>query len=340
MTQRLTSTARVALVVGSAALVTACASGPTADPRDPMEPFNRAVYGFNNDMDMMFLKPTATVYKSITPTPVQTGVSNFFNNLSDAWSAVNSALQGKGQEAMNNFWRFTINSTFGLGGIFDVASEAQIPRVKQDFGLTLGHWGVKPGPYVVLPLLGPSTLRDTVATPVDMYGGPLGAVNESATRNALTGLGMVDRRAQLLEATDILETGTLDPYLALREAYFTDRKNRVSGHNTPEVAQAAANDGYEPPIDGGDTPAPAASAAPAAKNTSAPAQDLDGYEPPIDDMVDPAQAAAPQKEPAGEGAVRNDRSPFRGASTLQGVELPQPLLRQINNGAAPSLWRR
>ncbi len=148
------------------AALSGCAIGP--DRRDPFEPWNRKVMQFNEDVDRIALKPVATAYKDVVPPLVRTGVSNFFGNLSDAWSAVNSALQFKAQHAAENLMRFSVNTFFGLGGLLDIASEAGIERHREDFGQTLGRWGVPAGPYMMLPLLGPSTLRDTVALPVDI----------------------------------------------------------------------------------------------------------------------------------------------------------------------------
>ena len=154
-----------------------CATGPTPIPRDPFEPLNRQVSQFNEGVDDAVLKPVATVYKNGVPPLVRTGVSNFFGNLGDVWSFVNSVLQFKFQNAAENFMRLNVNTFFGLGGILDIASELNIERHKEDFGQTLGRWGVPAGPYLVLPLLGPSTVRDTVALPVD-YKGDLGALRQ------------------------------------------------------------------------------------------------------------------------------------------------------------------
>ena len=229
-----------------------CATGPNAHPRDPLEPLNRGVYRFNDAVDKAVLKPTATAYTKITPGFVQKGVRNFFSNLGDAWSTVNSILQLKGQDAANSFSRLTVNTLFGLGGVFDVATEARIPQSKQDFGLTLGRWGIPTGPYVVLPILGPSTVRDTVALPIDMKGNPIGAISHVGVRNALSGLSVVNFRAQLLDATNLLDQAALDPYILMRDGYLQQRDARASrgaaAGNDGAAAQPAADDGYEPPL--------------------------------------------------------------------------------------------
>src|SRR5690606_11774512 len=147
-----------------AVLMTGCATAPdTADPRDPFEGFNRTVFRFNDAVDEAVLKPVATGYQKVTPSFVQTGVSNFFGNIGDVWSAVNNLRQGKLEAGMSDGMRVAINTTFGFVGLLDIASEAGLTKHKEDFGQTLGVWGVPSGPYLVLPLLGPSTIRDTAA---------------------------------------------------------------------------------------------------------------------------------------------------------------------------------
>lgn len=218
-----------------AGLLAGCASGPQTNPRDPYEGYNRSMTRFNDGVDEAVLKPVATLYKEVTPTPVRTGVSNVFSNLGDFWSFVNSALQLRGEEAFDSFVRFNVNTVFGIGGVFDVASEMGIERHKQDFGLTLGRWGVPSGPYLVLPLLGPSTVRDTVAMPVDMAGSLTGElVDHVPTRNSLYVLRVVDRRASLLGAGSVLESAALDKYAFTRDVYMQLRNQ----HAAPAAADA------------------------------------------------------------------------------------------------------
>lgn len=223
---------RVAGLAGLLAL-TACASGPAADPRDPLEPLNRSLYQFNVDVDRALLKPVATTYVEVTPAPLRTGVNNFFDNLRDGWSAVNGVLQLRPREATENGMRFVFNSTFGLAGVLDVASEMGLERTTLDFGMTLGRWGVPDGPYLMLPLLGPSTLRDTAALPVDGQGNAVGQIGHIPTRNELTALRVVDQRAGLLRAGDMLQEAALDPYSFLRDSYLQRRHSQI-GVTPPE----------------------------------------------------------------------------------------------------------
>lgn len=221
-------------VVVMASLLTGCASGPNANPHDPLEPLNRTVSEFNDAVDRAVLKPVATTYRDVTPELVRRGVGNFFGNLEDAWSCVNNVLQFKGQAAAESLARFGINTFIGLGGILDVASEMNIERHPEDFGQTLGRWGVPAGPYLVLPLLGPSALRDTVALPVDVKGDIVANVEHVPTRNTLVVVRAVDTRAGLLRASAVLEEAALDKYTFVRDAYFQRRRNAVYDGNPPE----------------------------------------------------------------------------------------------------------
>lgn len=225
------------LVVGlllGVSLLAGCASGPNANPHDPMEPFNRGVYQFNDAVDTAVLKPVATAYRDLTPRLIRRGIGNFFGNLQDAWSAVNSALQLNGPATSDNMGRFMVNSLVGVGGLFDVASDLGIPKQTKDFGLTLGHWGVGPGPYLVLPVLGPSTLRDTAALPVDSQGDMVGGLTHVPTRNATMAVRIVDQREGLLKATEMLDRIALDKYSFVRDAYLQRRRSAVYDGNPPE----------------------------------------------------------------------------------------------------------
>lgn len=220
LTRGLIAAALVALLAG-------CATGPDADPRDPFEPMNRGVQRFNDVVDDAVLKPVARGYVAVAPSPVRTGVSNFFSNLGDLWSAVNAGLQLRPRETTENLLRFSVNTVLGFGGVLDIASEAGIPRTKIDFGQTMGRWGVPAGPYVVLPLVGPSSVRDSAGLVVDAEGDLLGQIDHVPTRNSLYALRIVDTRAQLLGATNLLEGAALDKYSFTRDLYLNRRQRQV-----------------------------------------------------------------------------------------------------------------
>nr|WP_145549007.1 VacJ family lipoprotein [Variovorax boronicumulans] len=237
-------TPAIAVGVLALALLGGCATGPNADPRDPLEPFNRTIYSFNEGVDRAVLKPVAQVYNDTLPSPVRTGVRNFFNNLADAWSAVNALLQLRGQAAVESFFRVQVNTVFGLGGLIDIASDADIPRHREDFGKTLGRWGVPTGPYLVLPLLGPSTVRDTAALPVDTWGNPVAHLDDEGARYGLYGLRIVSTRAQLLRASNVLEEAALDKYTFTRDIYLQWRgadsyNGQVDDPNVPSMLPRA-----------------------------------------------------------------------------------------------------
>ncbi len=226
----------MAVLVLASALLQGCAttSGMAADPRDPWEGLNRKVYAFNDALDEAVAKPVAQAYVAVLPSFVRTGVRNVLGNLADVWSVVNAGLQLKGQVAAEGFMRVAINSTLGLYGVLDIATEAGIPRPREDFGQTLGHWGIGPGPYVVLPVLGPSTLRDSLALPMDIQASPARYVSGSDTQAAVTVLRMTDLRASLLTAGDALKAASLDPYSFLRDAWLQKRQNDVHDGNPPQ----------------------------------------------------------------------------------------------------------
>lgn len=193
---------------------------------DPWEGFNRAMFSFNEGLDTYALKPLTKGYQAVTPDVVETGVHNFFENLSDVGGTVNAALQGKPDAALENFARFVFNTTIGLGGIFDVATPMGITKHDEDFGQTLATWGFSSGPYVVLPLFGPSTVRDGIGLVPDAAMDPVNHVDDVRTRNALTGLRIIDTRAELFAAEGLL-TGE-DKYVAVRDAYLQRREYQVN----------------------------------------------------------------------------------------------------------------
>ncbi len=210
-----------------AAGLAGCATGPDANPRDPLEPFNRGVSGFNDAVDSAVLKPVATVYRDTTPDLVRTGVSNFFGNLRDVWSFVNATLQLKPQAAAENGLRVGVNTVLGFAGVFDIASEMGIDRTSLDFGQTLGRWGVPSGPYLVLPIFGPSSIRDAAGFGVESRGDLVSRVDHIPTRNSLLTLRAVETRANLLRATSMLEGAALDKYSFTRDIYLQRRQNQI-----------------------------------------------------------------------------------------------------------------
>lgn len=203
------------------ALLQGCAIGP--NPRDPFEPFNRSVTRFNDGLDEAIVKPVAQAYQNTVPPPVRTGVNNFFGNLSDVWSFVNNVLQAKPQAAVDSFMRVSVNTLIGLGGVLDWATPMGIERHSEDFGKTLGHWGMATGPYLVLPVLGPSTVRDAAARVVDAQGDLVMQIDKVSVRNSLYVLRAVDLRSSLLRAGEVLDQAALDKYSFTRDAYLQRR---------------------------------------------------------------------------------------------------------------------
>lgn len=209
-----------------AAVLSGCASQAN---KDPLEGFNRGIYKFNDTADKAVLKPVAGAYKAVLPSPVRTGVNNFFDNLGTLITFFNNVLQFKFSHAMDDAGRFVVNSTFGILGLVDVASMDNIPQHSEDFGQTLGYWGVGQGPYLVLPFLGPSSVRDTVGFTVDFTAFyPISYIDHVSTRNQLLILSYIDTRSQYLPASDLLDDAALDPYSFMRDAYLQRRASRVA----------------------------------------------------------------------------------------------------------------
>ncbi len=239
-----------ALLLGSA-MLGGCAISPSAAPRDPWESFNREVSDFNEGLDKAVLKPTATAYQRLTPPLVRQGIGNFFGNVSDVWSLVNNVLQAKPKESVETLFRVGVNTTMGLGGIIDVATELRLERHREDFGQTLGYWGVPTGPYLVLPLLGPSTLRDSLAMPVDWQVDPVGNLNQVPLRNSLRALRIVDTRADLLQVGNMLDDAALDKYSFTRDAFLQRRRGLALEGKPPGRAEVEERfdlpEGQSPP---------------------------------------------------------------------------------------------
>lgn len=250
----------VTLVLGGCAttktLVTDARGGPGAR-LDPWEKWNRKVFAFNEGLDEKFLKPVATAYAEIVPQLVRRGVDNFFANVADGWSAVNNVLQAKGEPAFTDVVRFTTNTFFGLGGILDVASEFGLEHHYEDFGQTLGRWGFGAGAYVVWPLIGSSTVRDSIALPLDRNASPALYINDGRWQFGVVGLQIINTRARLLGASEVLDDIALDKYSFVRDAYLQRRRSLVFDGDAPDLP-----DPSEPDSDTPEPPAPAASAAP------------------------------------------------------------------------------
>lgn len=233
------SAVRLLAPLAALLLASGCATVGPADDRDPIEGLNRAIFSFNEGVDDVLLKPLASGYKAIAPQPVDKGVTNFFGNMQDVVTTVNDLLQLKIDKALSDAGRVAINTTLGILGLFDFATDMGLEKRKEDFGQTLGYWGVGNGPYLVLPILGSSTLRDAVGIWVDVNFDPLLNLDRThiadvRTRNALIALKTVDARADLLSASRVLEEAALDKYDFIKEGYFQTREDSIHDGKTPK----------------------------------------------------------------------------------------------------------
>lgn len=226
--------ALVLLLTGAAGCATV-----GSDPRDPFETFNRHMYTFNEGLDQDLLKPVATAYKEVMPEPVRTWVRNFFANLADLWIGANNLLQGKPGDMVVDWARFAFNTTFGVLGINDVATEMGLEKHDEDFGQTLGRWGMADGNYHVWPIFGSRTSRDSVGTVVDWFADPVRYVDKASVRWTARGLRLVSNRADLLDASRILEEAALDKYVFQRDAYLQRRRSLIYDGNPPRAAREA-----------------------------------------------------------------------------------------------------
>jgi phospholipid-binding lipoprotein MlaA len=239
-----------------------CATGPNRDPADPLEPLNRATYRFNDAIDRAVAKPVARGYNKVVPRPIRTAVENFFSNLGDVTVAINEFLQGRIGDGFQDMGRVAFNTVFGIAGLIDIATPAGMQKHDQDFGLTLGHYGMPSGPYLVLPLFGPSTFRDAAGFGVDQQFFAPANYTQPAVRNSLWGANFVSTRAKYLNATNLLEEAALDKYLFVRDAYLGQRKARLSEGKEEEL----------PNYEQQNAPAPAGNAPPATGNAQPGAQ--------------------------------------------------------------------
>jgi phospholipid-binding lipoprotein MlaA len=245
-----------ALIVCGALALAGCATTGEPTPSDPIEGFNRGVYKFNDALDRGVLKPSAKAYVKVTPEWFRTGVGNFFMNLKGPGTIVNQLLQGKFREAGQDTGRFLLNTTFGLAGVIDVASMNELPQHDEDLGQTLGKWGVPPGPYLMLPFLGPATVRDGPSRIVDTFLEPLYWYDTGNARWVSLGLSILDDRARLLPLDETLAE-TYDPYAFIRDAYLQRRQYLVYDGEPPEepleefedLEDDAGDDASEPPTE-------------------------------------------------------------------------------------------
>lgn len=222
-------------------LLNGCATtGNLSNPKDPIEGFNRAMFAFNDSVDKAIVKPVAQGYVVVVPSPLRTGVANFFGNVDDVFIGVNNLLQGKLPEALSDIGRVVINSTVGIFGLIDVASEAGLEKHDEDFGQTIGRWGVADGPYVVLPILGPRTLRDAFAQILDTKTDPVAQLDRVPTRNTLLASRGISLRADYLSTDKIVDEAALDRYAYIRDAYLQRRRSKLYDGNAPREVEEGA----------------------------------------------------------------------------------------------------
>jgi phospholipid-binding lipoprotein MlaA len=232
---------RIFLLVLTSIVIVGCASLPAGEIRsksDPFEPMNRAVFSFNEVLDDYLMTPVAKAYRFVVPEFLRERFSNMFSNIGDIYTSVNNLLQGKPKEAADDLVRVFVNTTLGLGGMFDVATAGGMEKRKEDFGQTLGVWGVGPGPYIVLPLFGASNLRDTAGFFVDIKTDILfQQIPDTSVRNTVTGVRIVDMRAKYLDSSNLLQEAAIDKYTFVRDAYFQRRRNLIYDGNPPEIKE-------------------------------------------------------------------------------------------------------
>ncbi|MBR8062241.1 VacJ family lipoprotein [Burkholderia ambifaria] len=315
----------IAATVAASAVLSGCATGPNRNPNDPLEPMNRAMYKFNDTVDTNIAVPIAKGYQKITPTPMRTAISNFFSNLGDLGNMANNLLQLRITDATQDLMRVAMNSVFGVAGLIDIATPAGLPKHHQDFGLTMARWGMPSGPYLVLPVFGPSTIRDGVGRAVDVRFNLLNYI-EPAARNPMYIAQFISARSDLLGATDLLKQAALDPYSFVRDAYLQQRKSLTyrgqSASATPpnytEPGESGAVPAAAPAVPGlpnYEDPGEAGGASGAAPNN---APGLPQYDDPGADGAMPASApaAAPVATPAAASA---------GATTAPAMAASSPI---------------
>ena len=231
---------RAVATVAAAALLAGCAATPTRDapsPDDPFEPMNRISYSVHEVVDGHFVKPMVQAYVDYTPQFIQQGIRNFFGNVDDFFSFINAMLQGKPDKAGHDLGRVITNTGFGILGIIDIASGAGVPKGEEDFGQTFGVWGIPQGPYLFIPVFGPTTFRDGTGWIVRGFTTPVGYIPDVPLRNTLWGIGAVDLRAQALQAESIVGQAALDPYTFIRRAYLQRRQYLVYDGQPPPAKE-------------------------------------------------------------------------------------------------------
>jgi phospholipid-binding lipoprotein MlaA len=238
------------VLLGLVGAMVGCASIPAGvapSPHDPWEPFNRSVFEFNEGLDAYLLKPVVAGYRFVLPEFVRDGIYNFFSNYSDIYTALQNLLQGKPDYAFNDLMRVVVNTTFGLGGLIDMATPGGLPKHKEDWGQTFGVWGIPSGPYVVLPFFGPSSVRDTFGTAADLESDYLFSfVKDIGLRNSITGLRVVNARNTYYEAGDLLDGAAIDKYSFMRDAYIQRREYQINeGREDEETLMPPYQNPYE-----------------------------------------------------------------------------------------------
>jgi phospholipid-binding lipoprotein MlaA len=306
------------IVLFALALLAGCATVPVANPnpRDPWESFNRGVFEFNDEFDKALMRPVISAYTTFIPPGFRAGISNFFSNVGDVWVGVNNILQGKPDQGLSDFGRVLLNTTMGVGGLFDVATSAGLKHHNEDFGQTLGRWGVEPGPYLVLPVIGPRDVRDAFGFVVDIYGNPIGYMHDVRWRNSLWGASFIDARANLNDALNILDTAALDRYTFVRESYLQRRRNLVYDGDPPPLPPTHDDEDKTPEPAGkvSQPPESSADAAPAEPTAAPVPQEIAAVQPA--DAADQVQVVAAPV-------------PAIGANPDLSTMTPQPQARRV-----------
>ncbi|PLZ01362.1 ABC transporter [Burkholderia sp. WAC0059] len=282
-----TSGMRKVAFAAMALALAGCSTVQTPSKDDPFEGFNRTIFKFNDKVDQYALRPAAQGYVKVTPKPVRDSVTNFFSNIGDVYNAANDLLQLKVTDGVEDIMRLVINSVFGVGGLFDVATLAKLPKHDQDFGLTLAHYGVPPGPYLVLPLLGPSTVRDSTGWVVNYFINPLTYVEPDSASWGIYAVNVLSTRANLLGASDLLQGAAIDQYSFMRNTYL-QRRRYLSSADSSTGGQGTPLPNYDVDDGAAGAAAPGGASAPAVPQ---PASGAAGA--PADQTVPPARFGTP-----------------------------------------------